>query len=125
MPTNIPVVFETEPLAVKAEKACKLLGCSRTTLWQLTKERKVRRTKYGSYPVAELHRHLIVPPPSGVLSWRSPGSTRLLPPRLPLECLYRATAQFCCAVCEGLRGLLRLFFLLPYETQYQLSVVTM
>lgn len=59
MPTNIPVVFETEPLAVKAEKACKLLGCSRTTLWQLTKERKVRRTKYGSYPVAELHRHLM------------------------------------------------------------------
>lgn len=57
------VVVELPALAVKREAAARLLGISAKQLWRRVNlpagdPRRIARTSYGTYPVAELHRHL-------------------------------------------------------------------
>jgi hypothetical protein len=58
MSRKIPVAFIPEPLAVKADEACRMLSISKTTLWLLVGKGKIKKTSYGTYPIAELQRHL-------------------------------------------------------------------
>jgi hypothetical protein len=58
MRTKIPISFVIEPLAVKPAMAAKLIAVSPATLYRLRQKRQIKSTRYGTIPVAELHRHL-------------------------------------------------------------------
>lgn len=53
---KVPIFFERG--ALKQWEAARYLGICRKTLWKLTELGKVRKTSYGTYPLAELDRHL-------------------------------------------------------------------
>jgi excisionase family DNA binding protein len=58
MTRQIPIVFLSEPLAVRPAEAAKLLACSPSTIYRMKKTGDLKTTKYGTIPVAELQRHL-------------------------------------------------------------------
>jgi len=61
--TQPSIIFIALQGALDTDLAAFYLGCSRTTLWRRVNlpesdPRKIKRTTYGTYPVAELDRHI-------------------------------------------------------------------